>query len=131
MVSADHGHVDCGDRLVSIDPRVLDVVESLSGEARFRWLHAKDGMEEQLLETAVDSHSHHAWVVARDEMIDKNWFGPSMSSDVASRIGDVALLPFEPIGFADPADTGPIDLVGRHGSLTPAEMYVPCVAQTA
>lgn len=131
MVSADHGHVDCGDRLVQIDPDVLDATGSLSGEARFRWLHARNGDEDSLLEMATDRHSHHAWVVGRKDMIDQNWFGSSMSPDVESRIGDVALLPFEPIGFADPADTGPIDLVGRHGSLTSAEMYVPCVVQSA
>lgn len=131
MVSADHGHVDCGDRLVQIDPEVLDATDSLSGEARFRWLHAKRRGEDELLEIAEDRHSHHAWVVSRQKMIDENWFGPSMSSDVASRIGDVALLPFDSIGFADPADSGPIDLIGRHGSLTSAEMYVPCLVQTA
>ena len=51
-----------------------------------------------------------------------------MSAGVVDRLGDVAMLPFEPIGFADPADTGPFELVGRHGSLTSAEMLVPCVA---
>ena len=41
------------------------------------------------------------------------------------RLGDVALVPFEPVTFFDPADSGPFQLVCRHGSLTADEMYVP------
>ena len=42
-----------------------------------------------------------------------------------SRLGDVALVAREPVAFEDPADTGPFELIGRHGSLTEAEMRVP------
>ena len=31
----------------------------------------------------------------------------------------------EPVSFHDDADTGPFVLIGRHGSLTAAEMWVP------
>jgi hypothetical protein len=44
---------------------------------------------------------------------------------VASRLGDVALVPFAPTAFLDPADTGELRLKARHGSLTAAEMYIP------
>ena len=40
-------------------------------------------------------------------------------------LGDVALVAREPVAFDDPADTGPFQLVSRHGSLTSAEMLVP------
>ncbi len=130
MVSADHGHVDCGDRLLPLHPDVLAASDRLSGEARFRWLHAA-GSTEELLAVATEHHSHHAWVRSIDEIIEAKWFGYAMSEDVQARVGDVALLPFEPIGLDDPDDTGPMDLIGRHGSLTPAEMYVPCVVATA
>ena len=45
-----------------------------------------------------------------------------------TRLGDVALIPFEPIAFVDPADTGENRLACRHGSLTTDEMLVPLVA---
>jgi hypothetical protein len=48
-----------------------------------------------------------------------------VSPPVAARYGDVALVPFEPVSFHDPADSGPYSLVCRHGSLTSAEMLVP------
>ncbi len=131
MVTADHGQVDCGNGLVDIHPDVLSKTDLLSGEARFRWLHAANGDTAELLEASAEHHGHHAWVRSLDEMLDEKWFGRNVSTEVQSRLGDVALLPFEPIGFDDPDDTGPMDLIGRHGSLTSAEMYVPCVVATA
>jgi hypothetical protein len=37
----------------------------------------------------------------------------------------VAVLARADIAFHDPQDTGPYELVGRHGSMTAAEMFVP------
>ena len=45
--------------------------------------------------------------------------------------GDVALVPFAPTAFLDPADTGELRLKARHGSLTPAEMLVPLLGWPA
>ena len=63
-----------------------------------------------------------------DQIIDEGWFGPTVRHEVRDRLGDVALCPIEDIAFEDPDDTGPFKLVGRHGSLTAAEMLVPCVS---
>ena len=131
MVTADHGQVDCGHSLVPIHPDVLATTELMSGEARFRWLHAANGAADGLLDSATEHHGHHAWVYSLEQMLEARWFGHNVSAEVQSRLGDVALLPFEPIGFDDPGDTGPMDLIGRHGSLTSAEMYVPCLVATA
>ena len=59
------------------------------------------------------------------EIIDEGWLGAVPSATVAARLGDLALMPFVPTAFLDPADTGELRLMARHGSLTPAEMYVP------
>ncbi len=40
----------------------------------------------------------------------------------------MALLPYLPIAFVDPADTGESRLHSRHGSLTADELLVPLVA---
>jgi hypothetical protein len=47
---------------------------------------------------------------------------------VAQRLGDVAVVACEPVSYHDPADTGPFELICRHGSLTSAEVYVPLLA---
>lgn len=132
MVSADHGQVDCGTDLIEIDPDVQRLTAQLSGEARFRWLHAVDGGQTDLLAATRECHAQDAWIRSVDELIDEQWFGlGALSDEVRGRLGDVALLPFTDTGFADPADTGPFELIGRHGSATSAEMYVPCVVATA
>jgi hypothetical protein len=68
------------------------------------------------------------WIVDRDQMLDEGWFGPTVAKPVASRLGDVAVLAREPVSYFDPDDSGPFELVCRHGSLTSAEVYVPLVA---
>lgn len=131
VVTADHGQVDCTDGLIDIEAPVMSSVSQLSGEGRFRWLHAKDGAAVDLLAVATEQHGHHAWVRSIDQISDEGWFGRSIRHEVLDRLGDVALLPFEPIAFHDPADSGPFELVGRHGSLTGAEVYVPLLSAIA
>jgi len=70
-------------------------------------------------------HSGDAWVVTRDQVIEEGWFGPRVTAEAASRLGDVALVARTDVAFIDPHDTGPYDLIGRHGSATAAELWVP------
>ncbi len=53
---------------------------------------------------------------------------PSMAPAIRARLGDVALVAHEPVSFYDPADSGPFELVCRHGALTSAEVNVPLLA---
>ena len=128
-VTADHGQVEVGERLVELDPGIRDHLSMQSGEGRFRWLHARPGRSRQLLE-AAEAHTDTGWVVSRDQMCDEGWFGPRILDSVRNRLGDVALVAREPVAYVDPADTGPYHLIGRHGSLTADEMLVPFVAAT-
>jgi hypothetical protein len=131
VVTSDHGQVDVGDRIVALSPAVMDVTALLSGEGRFRWLHARPGLEGRLIETARELYCHQAWVRERDEAVAEGWFGGPLSSDAATRLGDVVLAPFEPVAFLDPGDGGEVKLRSRHGSLTSAEMLVPLLAARA
>ena len=128
LVTADHGQVDVGDRIVTPHEDVLRLTRDQSGEGRFRWLHAKPGAADDLLAAAKAHHSDTAWVHSRAELIAASWFGPVVSQPVAARFGDVALVAHQPISFYDPDDSGPYPLVCRHGSLTSAEMLVPLLA---
>ena len=81
--------------------------------------------------TASDLHGDVAWVRTKDEMIADGWLGGVPSPEVSGRLGDVALVPFAPTAFLDPADTGELRLKARHGSLTPAEMSIPLLGWRA
>lgn len=130
VVTADHGQVHVGERTLPLDPAVRPLVRVMSGEGRFRWLHAKPGAAQDLLEAAAVAYSPVAWVRSRQQIIDDGWFGPVVSPPVAARLGDVALVAHEPVSFDDPAERTAVELIGRHGSLTSAEMLVPRLVLT-
>ncbi|MEO7398397.1 MAG: alkaline phosphatase family protein [Ilumatobacteraceae bacterium] len=125
LITADHGQVQVDDNVIRPDESMLAMVRLQSGEGRFRWFHARPGANEDLLAAATDAYGDVAWVVTRTQTIDEQWFGSAMSAPVASRLGDVALVAREPVTFFDSADSGPYELICRHGSLTSAEMLVP------
>jgi predicted AlkP superfamily pyrophosphatase or phosphodiesterase len=128
-VTADHGQVEVGPRAAVLDERVLKEAEMVSGEARFRWLHTEAGAPvDRLVDVAETVYGDQAWVVTLDEMERASWFGGPLRPEVRARLGEVALIPHEPVAYLDPADGGDARLVCRHGSLTADEMLVPLLA---
>ncbi|MFA5564773.1 MAG: alkaline phosphatase family protein [Acidimicrobiia bacterium] len=128
LISADHGQIQTGDNLVEPHPEVLTETAMQSGEARMRWFHARAGRSGALLDALRTHHGHQGWIRTRQEAIAEGWFGPVVSGAAEGRLGDVVVAPWGTEAFVDPADSGPFELVGRHGSLTSAEMLVPLIA---
>jgi predicted AlkP superfamily pyrophosphatase or phosphodiesterase len=128
VVTADHGQVEVGPRVAPVDAAVAAETMLMTGEGRFRWLHARPGRADALAEAARRRYRDEAWVWTVDELDEGGWYGGPLGAALRRRLGDVALVPFLPIAYLDPADTGEMRLVCRHGSLTSAEMLVPCLA---
>jgi predicted AlkP superfamily pyrophosphatase or phosphodiesterase len=128
VVTADHGQVDVGGAVEVLGADVMDGVTLISGEGRFRWLHTRPGATDAVVDAASDAFGDVAWVRTKDEMVEEGWLGGVPSAAVSSRLGDVVLAPFTPMAFLDPADTGELRLVARHGSLTPDEMLIPLLS---
>ena len=128
VVTADHGQVEVGSSIEVFGGDVMDHVTLISGEGRFRWLHARPGAKAELLAVVSERYGSVAWVRDADQIVDDGWLGGVPSPEVRARLGDVALVPFAPTAFLDPADTGEQRLVCRHGSLTSDEMLVPLLA---
>lgn len=128
LVTADHGqvHVDPAD-LVPLDP-VLPLVSAVSGEGRFRSLHAASGAAERLHEAALDRFGERAWVFRRDELFDEGWLGDGAGPAVRGRVGDVVLAAKGTWSFVDPGDPQEAGMLARHGSLTRDEVEVPLLA---
>lgn len=131
VVTSDHGQVEVGDRLLRLPPSLVRLTSLLSGEGRFRWLHARPGATDALRAAAEDAFGDVAWVRTREEAEQENWFGGRLGARVAARLGDVVLAAAAPVAFQDPDDTGTLALVCRHGSLTPDEMLVPLLVAEA
>ena len=130
-VTADHGQVQVGSNTIKPPADFMGMVRRQSGEGRFRWLHAREGAEAELLAAATHLYANVAWVVSRDQIVDEGWFGPVMRPPALRRLGDVALVPFADISFDDPTEGGHFVLQCRHGSMTAAEVEVPLLVHVA
>jgi len=128
VVTADHGQVEVGDRAQPIERDLLAGVRMLSGEARFRWFHTRPGAEGEVRDALVGRYGHQAWVRTIDELDAEGWYGRPLGRIARGRLGDVAVVPWEPVGYLDPDDRKETNLVCRHGSLTPEEVLVPLLA---
>jgi hypothetical protein len=128
LVTADHGQVNVGPAILEPPPGVLSGVRLQSGEGRFRWYHTRPGAAGDVAAAATAGFGPDAWVVRVEQVLDERWLGPNVSDAARARLGDVAIVARAPVSFADPADTGPVELVCRHGSLTPDEVLVPLLA---
>jgi hypothetical protein len=128
VVTADHGQVDVGGSVEVLGADVMAHVTLLSGEGRFRWLHLRPGTSGDVAAMAEENFGDVAWVRTKEQMIEEGWLGGVPSKAVADRLGDVALVPFAPTAFMDPADTGELRLCARHGSLTREEMMIPLLS---
>jgi hypothetical protein len=126
LVTADHGQVEVPENL-KLDPEAVRLSRLLSGEGRFRWLHARPGAAADVLAVATAAHADRAWVVPAEQVVEERWLGPRLSDIVRARLGDVAVVARDAVSFDDPADSGAIRLICRHGSLTAAEVKVPLV----
>jgi Type I phosphodiesterase / nucleotide pyrophosphatase len=128
VVTADHGqvHLDAESWLPLGD--VEPYVAFGSGDGRFRYLHATKGAAGDLGDAARDTFGKQAWVLTRTELLDGGWLGPDPSPATRRRVGDVVLAARDDVAFIDPAMPRELGLRSAHGSLTPAEMLVPCLA---
>jgi len=128
VVTSDHGQVEVGDASLAIPPDVLADTVLVSGEGRFRWLHARPGCRARLADASRAAFGDVAWVRTVDELDEQGWLGGRLGATVRGRLGDVALIAHARVAFTDPDDPGELALRCRHGSLTSAEMLVPLLA---
>lgn len=128
-VTGDHGMVDLvGDERVDVAdaPELMAGVRLLGGEARARHVHARPGAAGDVLAVWRDLLGDRMWVATRDEAVAGGWFGPRIAPGVEERIGDVVAAAAGRVGvFQRDVDPLQSQLVGHHGSMTPAEQLVP------
>jgi hypothetical protein len=128
LITADHGMVDVGaDERLDVDerPDLLDGVQLIGGEARFRHVYCASGRVEAALAAWRETLGDRAIVLTRDDAIARGWFG-AVDSEVRPRLGDVIAAS---LGNHAVVSTSRFEheakLVGFHGSLTGDEMLVP------
>ncbi|HVM01819.1 MAG TPA: alkaline phosphatase family protein, partial [Acidimicrobiales bacterium] len=75
VVTSDHGQVQVDGAGIELDPALMADVDLLSGEGRFRWLHARPGTAERLAATAHRLYDDVAWVRTLDDVVEQGWLG--------------------------------------------------------
>ncbi len=127
IVTADHGMVHV-ETPVDFDrePLLQAGVRGLGGEPRARHVYTEPGAAPDVAAAWRDRLGADFTVLTRGEVTGEGWFGPTVGPEAAPRIGDVVVVPTGTSAItrsgAEPLQS---NLVGHHGSLTPAEMIVP------
>jgi hypothetical protein len=128
LITADHGMVDVGpENRLDVDENadLLDGVQLVGGEARFRHVYCASGAVDAVLAAWRESLGDRAIVLTRDDAVARGWFG-EVDSDVRPRLGDVIAAS---LGDHAVVSTSRFEheakLIGFHGSLTGDEMLVP------
>ncbi|MTE21364.1 alkaline phosphatase family protein [Streptomyces sp. TRM43335] len=130
-ITADHGMVDVPSTPEARydfdeDWELRAGVARLGGEGRARHLYAVPGAAGDVHAVWREVLADRAWVATRDEAIELGWFGPKVDDRVRARIGDVVVAMSDGIAVvATEAEPNESELVGMHGSMTPAEQLVP------
>jgi len=127
IITGDHGMVDIpksGQILAEAEPELMAGVSALAGEGRFRQLYVDSEAPSGVARRWRDRLGDMAWVRTRDEAIDEGWFGP-VDDAVRERFGHVLVAMRDRYAVMTSQFPRELELVGMHGSLTPAEMMVP------
>ncbi|MFE3327311.1 alkaline phosphatase family protein [Streptomyces sp. NPDC059176] len=130
-VTADHGMIDIPfdeDSRIDFDEdwELKAGVALLGGEGRARHVYAVPGAEADVLAVWREVLGDRFWVASRGEAIDAGWFGPRVDERVHQRIGDVVAAASDDVVITasvnEPHESA---MVAVHGSMTPAEQFVP------
>ncbi|MGW4478754.1 alkaline phosphatase family protein [Rhodococcus triatomae] len=127
IVTADHGMVQVRSPLdVDQEPELTRGVRQIGGEPRARHIYAAPDEADPVLERWRSRLADDFAVFSRAEVIERGWFGPTVSARARERIGDViAVATGDGALIRKSAEPLQSILVGHHGSLTSAELHVP------
>lgn len=129
LVTADHGMVDVGARVdVAHRPGLAQDVELVAGEPRANHVYTAAGTAAAVADRWREELGETAWVLERDELIERGLLG-EVADDRRETVGDVVALMRADHAVVDSRTQPPksLEMVGMHGSLTPGEMLVPLV----
>lgn len=131
IVTGDHGMVDVPGRnqlFVSEEPELADGVTRIFGEPRFVHVHTPD--PDGVVSRWANVLGDHAWVRTFDAATADGWFGdPELvnGGPLSERAGDVVVAMRTDWAVLARPGLAMGELVGHHGSLTPAEMRIPLI----
>ena len=134
LLTADHGFVDAPPerRLVLNNfPDIADCLQvPLCGEPRLAYCYPRHDKRDEFVERVGEQLADMATLYKGADLIDQGLFGPGdPHPELHSRVGEFVLMMKENYVLTQqlPGEA-PLNMVGYHGGLSSAEVYVPLVA---
>ncbi|MFC9441109.1 alkaline phosphatase family protein [Nocardia sp. NPDC057030] len=127
LVTADHGMVELAERIdYDHRPELRDGIRQLGGEPRVRHVYTEPGATLDVAAAWGEILGDDFAILPRTEVIERGWFGPTVTPPVADRIGDLVVAARGDRGIIR-SGAEPIQsiMIGHHGSLTPDEVDIP------
>lgn len=127
VITGDHGMIDVPREhqiIAEDDPLLVAGVSAIAGEGRFRQLYVDVDSPRRVAERWRERLGDRAWIRTRDEAIADGWFG-LVDDEIRQRYGHVLVAMRTDHAVMTRHYPRELDLIGMHGSLTPAEMMVP------
>jgi predicted AlkP superfamily pyrophosphatase or phosphodiesterase len=132
LVTADHGMIDIAEAdKIDFDhsPELSEGVELIAGEPRVRYLYVAPGQLESVRARWAEALGDRVALLTRDEAIERDWFGPTVSPAARERIGDLVALAVADVAVVRrKAESRSSLLIGHHGGLSDAELLVPLLS---
>ncbi len=130
LLTADHGHVNLDRNQVVYSDRVPELkrgVRWVGGDLRAAQVYAKATTTDDAFERWQQFFGNDRWVVRREELITKGWFGSRVTDEVRTRIGDFLVIDKDRGGVAQAPKTNGKPQVSTHAAWTENEMLIPNV----
>ena len=127
VVTADHGMVNCDDRIsIDDDPILREGVVRIAGEPRMRHVYVREGSTAETAAAWRDRLAGKVDVLTREELIDSGLLG-DVEFDIADRIGDLVAISRGTTSLTSSFDRRVSALIGQHGAMTDDEMRIPAI----
>ena len=135
FVTADHGVIDIPQSkhfLLGKGSSLIERIVSIGGEPRCLQLYFAESVspedKTEFIAQWKKDFDAIAWVLTQEEIIQSGLF-PELSTEVATRAGDIFLLTHKNVVFYDDRDTTlkGRSMVGQHGGISDSEMHIPAI----
>jgi len=142
LLTADHGECEVDPKttiFLNRDKRFQGIEQFLktnkagnlivpAGSARDMFLYVKDELLDEAQEFLLTRLAGKAEVVKSEWLIERGYFGPQISANFRSRVGNLVILPYryESVWWFE-KDRFEQRFYGHHGGLTPQEMEIPLI----
>ncbi len=133
VVTADHGHLDMGLKIVlaETDPLCEHMATPPSGDLRLAFFHLRAGHERAFADEFRARFGEHLALISTDQLDDLRLLGPEpLTSETRRRLGSWAAISMDDTAFRYAAGGSGVQLLrqrSNHSGLSRQEMTVPFV----